>query len=128
MKKNALVEWFPTQTYRILSRCIHLEHLSLTNLANAINDAFLGPMQELDPFTPNDNRANRVSDQFDDIITPWETYEKLKASGPDEAPNFVFKEHAEIFACLVSSLIKLLYVMLSMNALHPRNIFEIIFL
>ena len=89
----------------------NVEHLPLADLANAINNAFLEPMQEFDPFNPNDDQTTSMSDQPLDITTPWETYNKLKllstskAPGPDDVPNFVYKEYAEILACPVSSLI-----------------------
>ena len=98
----------------ILQDCIqseNLEHLPLADLANAINNAFLEPMQEFDPFNPNDDQTTSMSDQPLDITTPWETYNKLKllstskAPGPDDVPNFVYKEYAEILACPISSLI-----------------------
>jgi hypothetical protein len=96
-----------------LQDCIqseNLEHLPLANLANAINNAFLEPMQEFDPFNPNDDQTNSMSDQPLDITTPLETYNKLKlrstskAPGPDEVPSFVYEEYAEILACPISSL------------------------
>jgi hypothetical protein len=65
-------------------------------------------MQEFDPFNPNDDQTNSMSDQPLDITTPWETYKLLstsKAPGPDEVPNVVYKEYAEILACPISSLI-----------------------
>ncbi len=97
-----------------LQDCIqseNLEHLPMVDLANAISNAFLKPMQEFDPYNPNDDQRNSMSDQPLDISTPWETYNKLKllstskAPGPDEVPNFDYKEYAEILACPISSLI-----------------------
>ena len=97
-----------------LQDCIqseNVEHLPLADLANAINNAFLEPMQEFDPFNPNDDQTTSMSDQPLDITTLWETYNKLKllstskAPGPDDVPNFVYKEYAEILACPISSLI-----------------------
>jgi hypothetical protein len=85
-----------------LQDCIqseNLEHLPLADLANAITNAFLEPIQlEFDPFNPNDDTNNSMSDQPLDITPPWETYEKLKllstskATGPDEVLNFVYKD------------------------------------
>jgi hypothetical protein len=46
-------------------------------LANAINNAFLEPMQEFDPFNPNDDQTNSMSDQPLDITTLWKTYNKV---------------------------------------------------
>ncbi len=89
----------------------NLVHLPLADLANAINNAFLEPMQKFDPFNPNDDQPNSMSDQPLDITTPWETYNKLKllstskAPVPDGVPNFVYKEYAKILACPISSLI-----------------------
>ena len=66
-----------------------LDYLPMSDLANPINNAFLEPMQELDPFIPIDPQVNSVSDQPHDITKPWEAYRKLKslnyskASGPD---------------------------------------------
>ncbi len=83
----------------------------MVDLANAINNAFLEPTQKFDPFIPNDDQPNSMSDQPLDITTPWETYNKLKllstskALGPDGFPNFVYEEHAESLACPISSLI-----------------------
>ena len=84
----------------------------MSDLANAINNAFLEPMKELDPFFPIDPQENSISDQpRDHITTPWETYKKLeslnvsKAPGTDAIPNFVYKEFAEILTCLISNLI-----------------------
>jgi hypothetical protein len=82
-----------------LQDCIqseNFEHLPLADLANAINNAFLEPMQEFDPFNPNDDQTTSMFDQPLDITTPWETYNKLKllstskAPGPDDVPNFVY--------------------------------------
>jgi hypothetical protein len=45
-----------------LQDCIqskNLEHLPLADLANAINHAFLEPMQEFDPFNHNDDQINQ---------------------------------------------------------------------
>ena len=97
-----------------LQDCIqseNLEHLPLADLANSINNAFLEPMQEFDPFNPNDDQTTSMSDHPLDITTPWETYNKLKllstskAPGPDDVPNFVYKDYAKILACPISSLI-----------------------
>ncbi len=97
-----------------LQNCIqseNLEHLSVVDLANAINNAFLESMQEFDPFNPNDDQPNSMSDQPVDITTLWETHNKLKllstskAPGPNEVPNFVYKEYAKILACPISSLV-----------------------
>lgn len=74
----------------------NIEQLSLIDLTNAINNAFSEPMQELTGPFPNDYLTNRVSDQFHDIITPWETYKKLnslsvsEAPDPDKVSGFVF--------------------------------------
>ena len=97
-----------------LQNCIKIENvdnLPMSDLANAINNAFLEPMKELDPFFPIDSQENSISEQPCDIKTPWETYKKLKslnvskAAGPDAIPNFVYKEFAEILACPISNLI-----------------------
>ena len=97
-----------------LQNCIKIENLDnlpMSDLANAINNAFLEPMKELDPFFPIDPQENSTSEQPRDITTPWETHKKLKslnvskAPGPDAIPNFVYKEFAEILACPISNLI-----------------------
>ena len=65
-----------------LQNCIKFENLGnlpMSDLANAINNAFLEPMKELDPFFPIDPQENSISDQPRDITTPWETYKKLKS-------------------------------------------------
>jgi hypothetical protein len=65
----------------ILQDCIqsdNFEHLHLAHLATAINNAFLKPMQEFDPFNRNNDQTNSMSDQHLDITAPWETYKKLK--------------------------------------------------
>ena len=83
---------------QIFQNCIKIENLDnlpLYDLANAINNAFLEPMKELDPFFPANPQENSISEQPRDITTPWETYKKLKslngskALGPDAIPNFV---------------------------------------
>ena len=67
----------------------NLDYLPMSDLANAINNAFLEPMQELDPFIPIDSQVNSMSDQPHDITKSWERYGKLKsfnyskASDPD---------------------------------------------
>jgi hypothetical protein len=86
-----------------LQDCIqseNLEHLSLADLANAINNAFLEPIQEFDPFNPNDDQTNSMSDQPLDITPPWETYTKLKllstskATGPVDLPKSLARDRA----------------------------------
>ena len=97
-----------------LQNCIKIENLDnlpISDLANAINNAFLEPMKELDLFFPIDPQENSISEHSRDITTPWETYKKLKslnvskAPGPDAIPNFLYKEFAEILACPISNLI-----------------------
>ena len=46
----------------------------MSDLANAINNTFLEPMKELDPFFPTDPHENSISEQPRDITTLWETY------------------------------------------------------
>jgi hypothetical protein len=56
-----------------LQECIqseNLEPLPFADLANAINTAFLEPMQEFDHFNPNNDQTNSMSDQPLDITTP----------------------------------------------------------
>jgi hypothetical protein len=48
-----------------------------TVLTATIINAFLEPLQEFDPFNPNDDQTNSMSDQPLDITTPWETYNKV---------------------------------------------------
>ena len=62
-----------------LQNCIKIENLDnlpISDLANAINNAFLEPMKELDPFFPIDPQENSISKQPRDVTTPWETYKK----------------------------------------------------
>ena len=63
-----------------LQNCIKIENLDnlpMSDLANAINNAFLEPTKELDPFFPIDPQENSMSEQPRDIMTPWETYRNL---------------------------------------------------
>ena len=55
-----------------LQNCIKIENLDnlpMSDLANAINNAFLEPMKELDPFFPIDPQENSMSEQPRDITT-----------------------------------------------------------
>ena len=100
-----------SQSFQNCIKIENLDNLPLYDFANAINNAFLEPMKELDPFFPADPQENSISEQPHDITTPWETYKKLKslngskAPGPDAIPNFVYKEFAEFLACPISNLI-----------------------
>ncbi|CAB4020935.1 Hypothetical predicted protein, partial [Paramuricea clavata] len=68
-------------------------------------------MQEFHPFNPNDDQTKSMSNPPRDITTPWDTYKKFKllntckAAGPDEVPNFVYMEYAEISLYPISGLI-----------------------
>lgn len=98
-----------------LRDCIQIEnsdHLSSVELANLINNSFLEPMKDFQVLNPADNlMVSHLGDQDCDIATPWSTYKKLKslntskAPGPDDIPNFIFKEFAEVLAYPVSTLL-----------------------
>ena len=97
-----------------LKSCIQIEnaeHLSLKELANLINNSFLEPMVDFSPLNSIDYTVDNSGDQIPDLVTPWSTYLKLiafnssKAPGPDNIPNRIFRDFADILAYPVSVLL-----------------------
>ena len=108
--------WIPIQ----LGQChqshrIHIEELedcSNQELANIINQAFLEPFEEYrleQPLTkfpvPTDSpKLHEVSELR--IMKLLATLNPSKACGPDEIPNWLLKEYAELLAFPVSKIWK----------------------
>ena len=97
-----------------LKSCIQIEnaeHLSLKELANLINNSFLEPMVDFSPLNSINYTVDNSGDQIPDLATPWSTYLKLisfnpsKAPGPDNIPNRIFRDFADILAYPVSVLL-----------------------
>ena len=93
---------------------IHIEELEDCNnqeLANILNQAFLEPLKEYrleQPLTkfpvPTDSpKLHEVSELR--IMKLLATLNPSKACGPDEIPNWLLKEHAELLAFPVSKII-----------------------
>ena len=93
---------------------IHIEELEDCNnqeLANIINQAFLEPLEEYrleQPLTkfpvPTDSpKLHEVSELR--IMKLLATLNPSKACGPDEIPNWLLKEYAELLAFPVSKII-----------------------
>ena len=82
----------------------------MSNLANAINSTFLEPMKELDlSFQLIPKKivflSNLLTLQHCGKYIKLKSLSGSKAPGPGAIPNFVYKEFAEILACLISNVI-----------------------
>lgn len=98
---------------------IHVNHVDTGNplsVANKINTAFLEPMQEYQPLT-NNLASVDYNDPDNEIfeLTEYTTcniLQKLnprKAGGPDEIPNWLLKEYAEILSQPICSILNSSY-------------------
>ena len=93
-----------------------VQELSPNDLANAINDAFLEPLQEYrlhQPLTrlPTDEISSKFPDTSE--LRIHKLLSKLnpsKASGPDDIPNWLLREYADLLAYPVSKIISASFV------------------
>ena len=93
-----------------------VQELSPNDLTNAINDAFLEPLQEYrlhQPLTrlPTDEISSKFHDTSD--LRIHKLLSKLnpsKASGPDDIPNWLLREYADLLAYPVSKIISASFV------------------
>jgi len=110
-KSNVYVD--PIPTFGNVTNHIHIEELEDCDnqeLANTINQAFLEPLEEycleqpLTKFpTTIDSKLREVSELR--VMKLLATLNPSKACGPDEIPNWLLKEYAELLAVPVSKII-----------------------
>ena len=86
------------------------------SVADKINDAYLDPMQEYQPLIDNlvpVDRTNPENEIFEVTeLTVCNVRRKLNsrtASGPDELPNWLLKNYAEILSSTISSILNSSY-------------------
>ena len=87
--------------------------LTLTALANTINNAFLAPMNSFSPLHPE--ASGDVQHTNPPTVTEFRVLKKLtrlnpaKASGPDGIPAWLLKENADLLVQVVGDILNCSY-------------------
>ena len=86
-----------------------LEDLTVTQIANKINNSFFKPLQEFQPLRDTDQTVDAALNVI--TFTDLEAYRCLKslnpskASGPDDIPSWLLKEYAVLLASPVTKIL-----------------------